>query len=423
MNLAGIPLREIEFVVFGGTGDLSRKKLVPALYRLFSKYGVKFKKIILTGRKNESRIPLRKEYAEDFRRLLTFFPLELENLEDFKSLRELLSPHTLKIFYLAIPPFLFKEALKGIGEFLNFPDKRIVIEKPFGLNLEEAKELNSLIEKYFKEEEVFRIDHFLGKPQVQNILSFKFSNLISSGFLNRNYVERVEILALEEEGVEGRRAYYDRVGALRDMVQNHLLIILSLVAMDMPPDSSSLQRERERTLRFVKVFSPEEALRYFKKAKYKEYEGEVETFVEGTFFVENEKWAGVPFKVITGKKMGKKRTEVRIFFKTVAPAVKKILGCTPPVNTLTFCLYPELTVKMRVNVISPEGFFACSTGVEWSVDMRDILGDIPEAYESLLLDILKGDGRLFIGKEEVLILWQIVEPILEAFKGMRMETY
>ncbi len=421
MSSGDIPLRETEFVIFGGTGDLTRRKLLPALYNLHRKFKVPFRRIILLGRRNHRRIP--QNYDEEFRRLLNFLVLDVKREEDFLRLKEALSPDTLKVFYLAIPPFLFREALRGIGEHLRFPDRRVVVEKPFGLNLQEAKELNALIERYFREEEVFRIDHFLGKPQVQNILSFKLSNQIALGLLNRNYVERVEIVALEKEGVEGRRAYYDRVGALRDMVQNHLLMLLALVAMDTPPDSLSLQRERERTLRFVKIFSPEEVFAYFKRAKYREYEGEVETFVEGTFFLENERWVGVPFRVVTGKRMGEKRTEIRVFFRSVAPSVKRILGCVPPVNLLTFGLYPDLTVKMTVNVISPEGFFACSRGVEWKVDMREVLGEVPEAYESLLLDVLKGDRRIFIGKEEVITLWQITEPILEAFQNMEMGVY
>ncbi|WP_461829728.1 glucose-6-phosphate dehydrogenase, partial [Aquifex sp.] len=233
MSSEDIPSRErINFVIFGGTGNLSRKKLIPAIYELSRKGKINLNEVLLLGRREEKFQEILGSFPEDFSRLLRFVKFFVEREESYKSLR---IPEGLTIFYLALPPSLFKKALEGIGRFLNVKDKRIVIEKPFGLDLESAKELNRVIDCYFSEEEIFRIDHFLGKPQVQNILSFKFSNYIFDKVFNSEFVERVEVLALEKEGVEGREAYYEEVGALKDMVQNHILLLCALTAMDAPP--------------------------------------------------------------------------------------------------------------------------------------------------------------------------------------------
>lgn len=419
MSLVDTPLEErVNFLIFGGTGNLSRKKLLPAIYNLYRKKKIEIGIIILLGRKEEKFREIIKGYPEDFRSILKFKKFYAEREESFKHV---IVPKGLNVLYLALPPSLFNITLEGIGRHLNIKNKRIVIEKPFGLNLESAKDLNRIIEKYFSEEEIFRIDHFLGKTQVQNILSFKFSNVLFEKTLNSDFVSKVEVIAFEQEGVEGRESYYEEVGALRDMVQNHILLLCVLTAMETPPSPKELPKERERTLKFFKILSEGEILKHYKKGRYKAYKGKVETYVEGVFFVENTRWGGVPFFFKTGKRLKEKRTEIRVFFKDTPQAYSNLFGCKPKKNLLSFNLFPELSVTLRINLISPKGFFACNERVMWSANLRDLLGDIPSPYESLLLEVIRGDKKLFIGKEEVILMWEVIEPILRVWD--KVETF
>ena len=421
MSSEGILSREkINFVIFGGTGNLSRKKLLPAIYELYKKGKIYLKEILLLSRKEEKFREIASSFPEDFRKFLKFVKFFVEKDEGFRSLE---LPLGLTVFYLALPPSLFKRALEGIGKHLNVKNKRIVVEKPFGLDLKSAKELNGVIDKYFSEGEIFRIDHFLGKPQVQNILSFKFSNFPFERLFSSEFVERVEILALEKEGVEGREAYYEEVGALKDMVQNHILLLCTLTAMEAPPNSKELVKERERTLKFFRKLSEEKVLRFFRKGRYREYKGRVETYAEGVFFVDNARWRDVPFFFKTGKRLGKKRTEVRVLFKNTPKAYLNIFDCEPNKNILTFKLFPELSVELTVNLISPKGFLACNESAVWKVDLKEVLGEVPSPYESLLLAVLEGDRRFFIGREEVILLWEVIEPILKVWNEVEEFVY
>ena len=415
--------RKVDFVIFGGTGDLSRNKLLPALESLYKKKKIKFKKIFLLGRNRKKFENIKEKFKDEFSNLLEFIEFYVEKEEYYKKLGKFLEKGNIKIFYLALPPDRFSYALEGIGKFLNFEDKRIVIEKPYGLNYEDAENLNSIIGRYFSEEEIFRIDHFLGKAQVQNIVSFKFSNFVISEIFNKNFIEKVEIRALEKVGVEEREAYYEKVGALRDMVQNHLLMLLALTCMDIPASKEEFQKDRERVLKYVRIFKKEEVKKLFSKGKYREYKGSAETYVKGVFFIDNEKWNGVPFFVETGKRFPEKITEINVYFKEVPKISEKFFNCGIERNVLRFKLAPSVGVEMKVNLISPLGFTACYERRSWDINLEEVLGEIPSPYESLLIDIIKGDRTLFIGKNEVLILWKIVEPILEAFKEMESFVY
>ena len=416
MSSEGIPSKkEVEFIIFGGTGDLSRRKLIPAIDRIKDK--INLKKVFILGRKREKFEKIKESVSEKLREKLIFVEFEINDKRSYKKLGNLLNKEFLKVFYLAIPPYLFKEALEGIGRFLNLPLKRIVVEKPYGLSLNNAKALNRIVKKYFKEEEIYRIDHFLGKPQVQNILSFRFSNSIFYELMNRHYVDEIFILALEREGVEGREAYYDRVGALRDMVQNHMLMLSLFTVMDFPSSPDEFHSEIKRTLKFFEFVK--ESLR---RGKYKSYKGGVETFVYVELSVKNGRWEGVPIRIITGKKLKEKRTEIKIRFKNIK-SLERIIGCTPGDNLLTFNIYPENGVSLSVNLISPYGFLRCAQSKEWKLYLKEALGDIPDAYESLLTDIISGDRTLFLDDEEVELLWEITEPLLEYAKKVPIEVY
>jgi len=234
-------------ILFGGLGDLAKNKIYPVLYSLFKKYRLlNCTKIISTGRRpnigKEEFLKILensiKTHDENFFSLFDFVRFDLEKEEEYNNLKNILSNFKEEefIFYLATPPTTFETIIKNLGDFLKaFPNKRkIVIEKPFGYDLYSAQKLNRLIKDYFKEEEIYRIDHFLGKETVQNIFGLRFSNIIFEGIWNRNFIDHIQISALEDIGVEGRLGYYDKVGALRDMIQNHLIQILSIVAMEPP---------------------------------------------------------------------------------------------------------------------------------------------------------------------------------------------
>ncbi|GAB6065315.1 glucose-6-phosphate dehydrogenase (NADP(+)) [Aquifex pyrophilus] len=416
MSSEGIPSeRKIDFIIFGGTGDLSRKKLLPAIDRIKEK--VNLGRVFILGRKKKKFEEIKSKVSENLKEKLNFVEFNVSDEESYKKLGKLLNKDVLNVFYLALPPYLFREALEGIGKFLNVPLKRIVIEKPYGLNLNDARELNDIVKRYFREEEIYRIDHFLGKPQVQNILSFKFSNPVFYGLLNRHYVEEVFVLALEREGVEGREAYYDRVGAIRDMVQNHMLMLSAFTAMELPSSPEEFHNEIKRTLKFFEFVR--ESLR---RGKYKSYRGDVETFVHVRLSVKNERWEGVPFHIITGKKLREKRTEISIRFKNLK-SLEGIIGCVPKENILTFNIYPENAVSFSVNLISPYGFLSCAQSKEWKLYLKEALGEIPDAYESLLLDVIEGDRTLFLDGEEAELLWKITEPLLEQAQKVPLEVY
>ncbi|AAC06740.1 glucose-6-phosphate dehydrogenase (NADP(+)) [Aquifex aeolicus] len=400
--------KRIEFIIFGGTGDLSRNKLIPAILKLKDK--IDLKKIYILGR-NRKKFEEIKEKFKDFSELFVFVEFLAEREESYKNISSILGKESLKVFYLAVPPDLFKEILENVGKYLNFPEKRIVIEKPFGLSLKHAKDLNKIISVYFKEEEIFRIDHYLGKPQVQNILAFKFSNYVFSEVLNKCLVEKVEVIALEEVGVEGRKAYYEKVGVIRDMLQNHMLLLSSLIVMRLPPRAEDFHFELKNALKRAEFESESLIL-----GKYKSYQGKAPTFALVKLHFDDERFTGVPFVLATGKKLKKKLTRVCIHFKNFPKEIERLLGCVPERNLLVFELYPEQEVSFRVNVISPLGFLRCTESINWRVSLKDVLGEIPEAYESLLLDVIRGDKTLFLDAEETEILWEKTEPLLKKEK-------
>jgi glucose-6-phosphate 1-dehydrogenase len=273
-------------VIFGGLGDLARNKIYPVLYSLYKKYRLtNCTKIISTGRRpninREGFYKILKESikSEDnnFVSLFDFVKLDLEKPEDYINLKNAISNYKGEeyIFYLATPPFTFESIIKNLGEFLkDYPNKKkIVIEKPFGYDLESATNLNKILKNYFKEDEIYRIDHFLGKETVQNIFGLRFSNIIFEGIWNRNFIDHIQISALEDIGVEGRLGYYDKVGALRDMIQNHLIQILSLIAMEPPCciDEKAIRDEKVKVLKSIREIKYDEVPQFAVRGQYKGY--------------------------------------------------------------------------------------------------------------------------------------------------------
>ncbi len=406
--------KRVAFFVLGGTGDLARKKLYPALESLLKKRGEVIKVCALARRKLggiKTSLPL--EFIElDVRSKEAFKKVasKVKELKDFEL-----------IFYLALPPKLFEEATINLGETLKgFKNSRkIVVEKPFGLDLESARRLNTKLREYFKEEEIYRIDHYLWKHPVQNILSLRFSNYIFEGIWNKNFIDNVQISALEDVGLEGRLHYYDEVGALRDMVQNHLLQVLTFVAMEPPArmEMEEVRDEKVKVLRSIRKLKVEEVDKFALRAQYRGYRKELgrdsktETYVALKLYIENFRWEGVPFYIRTGKRLKEKKTQVVVVFKEVPGNFGKLIGCKPEKNKLFFELAPRSRLVFKFQVMSPDGISACALESSMETPLTQNM-----AYVSLLEDLLEGERSLFIREDETEVAWELVQPILERWK-------
>ncbi|MGC8970790.1 MAG: glucose-6-phosphate dehydrogenase [bacterium] len=426
--------RRFVIIIFGGLGDLARSKLYPVLYNLYRGHHlINCSKIIGTGRrpnvgKEEFIQMLRTSIKSDdprFFSLFEFVRIDLDKIEEYKNLKEILSRFKDEelIFYLATPPFTFESIIINLGHLLKeFSNKRkIVIEKPFGYDLESAKRLNRIIKEFFKEEEIYRIDHFLGKETVQNIFGLRFSNIIFEGIWNRNFIDHIQISALEDVGVEGRLGYYDKVGALRDMVQNHLIQILTLIAMEPPCciNENAIRDEKVKVLKSIKEIRYEEVPLYTVRGQYEGYLADeglsksyTETYAGIKFYIENLRWDGVPFYLRTGKKLKKKETSAIIVFKKIPGLFSKLLDCTPQEDIIGFKIAPENKIILSFQ-LRPLGssILSCPipTSMEWS--SQNI-----EAYETLFIDLIRGDQTLFIREDEIEKAWEIVQPIIEFWK-------
>ncbi len=410
--------RSFSLFILGGTGDLAKKKLFPALSRLYAKGYLsgldRVYSLARSKRKDWEQVVCRLDAG--FGKLCNFLPFDARDWNSYAELGKLIE--NLKgqelIFFLALSPYLFEDTIRNLGKLLrNYTNPRkIVIEKPFGFDLKSAKRLNDILHRYFIEEEIYRIDHFLGKDTIQNIFSLRFSNTIFEGIWNRNFIEHVKIYALEKVGVEGRGEFYDKVGAIRDMLQNHMLQMLAFTAME-PPAYMSEKFIRDEKVKVLKNTRIERLIR----GQYEGYRQEIgvensktETFVLAKVLVENFRWHGVPFYLMTGKALSEKLTQIEIVFREVPQSFTKLLDCKPHQNRIVFQTAPESKLQIVFELRPPTGrFMACP--VETFMEYR-FPSEFEDAYEVLLLDIVEGDQSLFIRGDEIETLWEVVEPYL-----------
>ncbi|MDP8990726.1 MAG: glucose-6-phosphate dehydrogenase [Acidobacteriota bacterium] len=445
-------------VIFGANGDLTKRKLIPSLYRLaYERRLPATVSIIGTSRTGMSDDEFRskmhdavKEFLEDspfdeeqwtgFAKSLHYIAGDLGDPALYSAIKNKLTElgRANVLYYLATQPSYYGEVAERIGATgLGRSDangwQRIVIEKPFGHDLASARELNQRVHGVFAEADVYRIDHYLGKETVQNILAFRFGNGIFEPLWNRRYVNHVQITAAESIGVEGRGAYYQEAGAVRDMIQNHLLQVMATVAMEPSAvyEPDAVRDERAKLLRSIHVLTPEEAPLYSVAGQYAGFRHEAgvdpasqaPTYAAATFFIDNWRWAGVPFYIRSGKKLPKRTTEIAIQYNMAPHALFSPGegGVTMRPNLLILRIQPEEGISLRFLSKQP-GSGMRLRPVSMDFNYGSSFGErSPTAYETLLEDALTGDATLYTRQDMVEASWKVVAPILEDWSNRKFD--
>ena len=440
-------------VIFGGSGDLTQRKLVPSLFNLFIKgrlpnpfcilgYGKtqftddQYRAHLLDGLKQFAEFPYEQSEWDAFAANIFFQVGQYTELKDYQALGGRLDKVENgagnRLFYMALPPGLFTDVVEMLGQTGQLEEvkswRRVVIEKPFGTDLSSARSLNQQIHKRLKESQIYRIDHYLGKETVQNILVTRFANTIFEPLWNRNYVDHVEITVAETVGVEHRGGYYDGVGVLRDMFQNHLMQLVALVAMEPPASftAEALRNEKVKVLSSIQPYEKREVALNTVRAQYKGYLEEpaiqpnstTPTFGALRFQIGNWRWQGVPFYLRSGKYLKQQVSQILIEFKRPPQLLfLQTQGIMTP-NQLILYLHPDEGLHWHFEAKVPDTV-ADMRSVDMEFHYADSFGQtpIPEAYERLLLDALSGDASLFTRADEVEMAWELIDPIAQTWES------
>jgi len=447
-------------VIFGASGDLTSRKLVPALFQLYLKERLPEQtRIIGVARREMTEQQWRDRLADtmfdgeaddrwgEFAERLIYHQGDISDADSMRELAGWLdgldggNDERTRIYYLSIAPRLYESAVENLGAAGLASEEqgpsRVVIEKPFGSDLESARRLNEAVHQVFDEKQIYRIDHYLGKETVQNVLVLRLANTIFEPIWNRNYIDNVQITAAEEVGVETRAGYYDGVGVLRDMFQNHLLQLLMLTAMEPPVrfEADAVRNEKVKVLEAIRVMKPEEVARASVRAQYEGYRSEegvaadsqTATFAAVRFCVENWRWRHVPFLLRSGKAMSCRTTQIVIQFRRPP----HIMFDVDPVrqiqaNRLVIQVQPAEGVFFSLQQKVPDqGMKLREMNLSFRFD-EAFDGRMPEAYERLLLDAITGDASLFARSDEVEMAWRIIDPIQKAWdsgQGPELATY
>ena len=423
--------RSDALVMFGISGDLARRKLFGALYSL-ERRGHLEMPVVGVARSEWTTDELRTHIATSLAettpdldaavvdRLIArveYVCGDYQAPETYAELDQKLGSARMPLAYLAIPPSVFGAVAGGLASCCEDRTERIVVEKPFGRDLASARELNAILSTHYTEEQVFRIDHFLGKEPVQNLMVFRFANTLLEPVWNRHYIDHVQITMAESLDVEGRGSFYDSVGTLRDVVQNHLLQMVALLAMEPPVsrDADALRDERVKVLRAIPSLDPADVVRG-QYVGFREEDGVsgdsiTDTFVAVRTKVDSWHWAGVPWFIRAGKAMAETVTEAVVEFKAPPRPLFTADECHPVPNRLIFRMKPDDTITMEMQAKRP-GDQLVSEPVPLSVDYDAAVGSGPAAYERLLDDAMDGDASLFARQDGVEEAWRIVEPLL-----------
>jgi glucose-6-phosphate 1-dehydrogenase len=464
--LEGLPMvgrrpEPCAMVIFGASGDLTKRKLFPAIYSLAvrhmlpEKFGIvgvsrtemsddefreRMKASVQEFGRDEFRDDVWNELADGLRYVGTDFADKESQDRVAQAVSELDEERGTggnRVYYLAIPPSAFPTVVKGLGERRSTAGwTRLVVEKPFGHDLGSAHELNALVHEHFDESEVFRIDHYLGKETVQNMLALRFANGIFEPIWNRQFIDHVQITVAESIGIEGRAAYYESTGAIRDIFQNHLLQLVALTAMEPPIDftADSVRNEKVKVLKSIHTPGPKHVVRgqygrgYVDGEEvpgYREEDGvdpgsTTDTFVAAKLFIDNWRWADTPYYVRAGKRLARRETTIAIQFKKAPhPPFEELAAEGLRPNVLLIHIQPDEGVSLAIGAKVPGAGMRIRT-----VHMDFLYGgafrtDLPDAYERLLLDCMRGDATLFTRADEVDEQWQIVDAVVAAWRRDR----
>ncbi len=451
-------------VIFGATGDLTYRKLIPALYALYNQQMLPEKfKVIGVGRSSISQLTFRdkmilgiRKFSEskhlneqqinEFTDCLSYFQMDFDDLGEYLKLKNALDEIDKNegtagnyLFYLSMPPDMFSVISGNLGKVgLSNPDagfRRIIIEKPFGYDLESGLELNRKLHEAFAEKQIYRIDHYLGKETVQNLLVMRFANGIYEPLWNRNYVHHVEITSAESLGVESRGGYYDSSGALRDMLQNHLLQVVGLTAMEPPSsmDSDAIRNETLKVLQSLKPIAENDVASHVIRGQYvashvrgeflpgyREEKGvnpdsRTETFVAMKFYIDNWRWGGVPFYIRTGKRLPTRVTEVVVHFRPAPHTLFQKDDFAIPYNQLIIRIQPDEGILIKFGMKLPgAGFNVKTVNMDFHYsELSEV--HLPSAYERLIYDAMMGDSTLYARADAVEAAWKFVAPIQQAW--------
>ena len=453
-----IPVEEFDLVIFGGTGDLARRKILPGLYRrLLAGQIPEGARIIgaARGDMNDAGyrdliaealnefIPkdhLSKDCTERFLNSLHYTKIDAKGDNGWAELKKLVRPDVVQAFYLSVGPSLFGDIASRLQKHkIASKTARIVVEKPFGRDLESARELNAALGASFDEKQIYRIDHYLGKETVQNLMAVRFANVLFEPLWNAQYIDHVQITVAETVSVEGRGGYYDKSGAMRDMVQNHLMQLLCLTAMEPPAkfDPDAVRDEKLKVIRALDPVSPENIVRG-------QYDGDdhgpsyiedsenptsnTESYIALKVDISNWRWKGTPFYLRTGKRLKARMSEIVVYFKETPHS---IFGpdAGSRANILSIRLQPDEGMDLRVTIKEPGPGGMRLVDVPLDMTFAEALGpqaeNIPDAYERLIMDVIRGNQTLFMRGDEVEAAWAWTDPLIEGWqsRGDKPKTY
>lgn len=453
-----IPVEDFDLVIFGATGDLARRKILPGLYRRY--LAGQFSpgaRIIGAARSRLASTAFREDVAAaiteflpadkrddasvaDFLKLVSYVAVDATGADGWDKLKSKMREGVTQAFYFSVAPSLFGALAERLHDYaIAGPQARIVVEKPFGRDLASARALNETLARHFDETQIYRIDHYLGKETVQNLMAVRFANILFEPLWNSQYVDHVQITVAETVGVGGRGAYYDKSGAMRDMVQNHLMQLLCLIAMEPPYhfDPNAVRDEKLKVIRALEPLRPDDIVR----GQYAARDGEAdyrtdaenpgsatESYIALRVHVQNWRWKGTPFYLRTGKKLRARASEIAVVFREPPHSIfDDVEGWRE--NQLVIRLQPNEGMDLKVMIKEPGPGGMRLVQVPLDMSFADALGaegaDIPDAYERLIMDVIRGNQTLFMRGDEVEAAWAWVDPAIAAWEqaGTKPQVY